>query len=534
VTQATGTRQAAPPAELRRTIITLVLLIGAMGAFWYHARLYWELTEDDAYISFQYARNLVRGEGLVFNPGERVEGYSNFAWVMLAAAGLRSGLDPLLLAKTLGLMSGVVALVLSCLLARRLVQGIGFTALLAPYYLAVSPVMVQHSITGLETTFFAALLIATLYLAAGVGRAPALRSTLLVACALLLCLTRPEGPVLAFLILGARGIWSERPAFLEWRAATRDRAAQPHRPGARRTRTELAVLAVLFSVYYAWRWQYFGAPVANTYYAKVQGGLHGVVDGTQYTLDFMRDAGGVWFVALALVPLLLGRTRPLYWTALGTLVMYIGFVVVAAGDWMHNYRFFAHVLPIVAGLIAVGFDALLSLVHPGTARAALHYVVLALLVFTTFVGIGNTELRSARIVLPAVQAHNYLSQNYEEHGVWFAESTPPGTTIAISDVGAIGYFSERRILDMFGLIDPHIARMRGRMHYKADPRYILSRNPDYIVLVSLGDGGSGYSFQRIPDYAMNALPEFHQRYELVRRVPHHWNNEFALIYRRRG
>ena len=65
MTQATGTRQAAPPVELRRTIITLMLLIGAMGAFWYHARLYWELTEDDAYISFQYARNLVRG---VFQP----------------------------------------------------------------------------------------------------------------------------------------------------------------------------------------------------------------------------------------------------------------------------------------------------------------------------------------------------------------------------------------------------------------------------------------------------------------------------------
>ena len=72
------------------------------------------------------------------------------------------------------------------------------------------------------------------------------------------------------------------------------------------------------------------------------------------------------------------------------------------------------------------------------------------------------------------------------------------------------------------------------MHYKADPRYVLSREPDYIVLVSLNDQGAGYSFQRIPDYSMNALPAFHEQYELIRTVPQHWNNEFVLVYRRRG
>lgn len=34
--------------------------------------------QEDAFISFRYARNLVDGHGLVFNPGERVEGYTNF------------------------------------------------------------------------------------------------------------------------------------------------------------------------------------------------------------------------------------------------------------------------------------------------------------------------------------------------------------------------------------------------------------------------------------------------------------------------
>src|SRR5512144_1358529 len=49
------------------------------------SRTYWLC--DDAYISFRYVRNFVEGRGLVFNAGERVEGYTNFLWV-LELAGL--------------------------------------------------------------------------------------------------------------------------------------------------------------------------------------------------------------------------------------------------------------------------------------------------------------------------------------------------------------------------------------------------------------------------------------------------------------
>ena len=41
---------------------------------------------DDAFISFRYVRNLLEGNGLVFNPGEYVEGYTNFLWILELAA----------------------------------------------------------------------------------------------------------------------------------------------------------------------------------------------------------------------------------------------------------------------------------------------------------------------------------------------------------------------------------------------------------------------------------------------------------------
>jgi len=68
-------------------VLTLVLLL-------WHAWSYRFLT-DDAFISFRYARNLSEGAGLVFNRSfERVEGYSNFLWVLLLAGLDRLGWRP--------------------------------------------------------------------------------------------------------------------------------------------------------------------------------------------------------------------------------------------------------------------------------------------------------------------------------------------------------------------------------------------------------------------------------------------------------
>jgi hypothetical protein len=251
-------------------------------------------------------------------------------------------------------------------------------------------------------------------------------------------------------------------------------------------------------------------------------------------LGFLRDSGGAFFLGLALVPLLAGGFRRAYVVGLAAAAAVFTFVVVSGGDWMFHYRFFAHGLPVLMAAVVAGLDRVLAQPRPGTARAVLAYASVAGLLLLTHLSIANSELAVARTVLPALARHNYLSQNYEELGRWFHDNSPPEATIAISDVGAVGYFSQRRILDMFGLIDRHIAHLPGRMHYKADPKYVLSKSPDYIVLVSLNDEGGGYSFQRIPDYTINAQADFHERYELIRTVPQYWQNEFVLVYKRRG
>src|SRR4029450_300392 len=75
-----------------------------------HARMYWGYSVDDAFISMRYGKNLADGNGLVYNPGERVEGYSNLAWTLILAGLHKISPEPLELAKATGILLGVLAL----------------------------------------------------------------------------------------------------------------------------------------------------------------------------------------------------------------------------------------------------------------------------------------------------------------------------------------------------------------------------------------------------------------------------------------
>jgi hypothetical protein len=65
---------------------------------------------DDAYISVRYAYNLNAGLGLVYNPGEPVEGYSNLLWTLLLTVPLRLGLAVDTFAIVAGMVFGILAI----------------------------------------------------------------------------------------------------------------------------------------------------------------------------------------------------------------------------------------------------------------------------------------------------------------------------------------------------------------------------------------------------------------------------------------
>src|SRR5262249_17069495 len=118
-----------------------------------HAWSYRFLT-DDAFISFRYARNLSHGAGLVFNPGgDRVEGYSNFLWVVLLAAADKVGVRPEIAATAFSLAATVALWATILWFALRLLPPSASRAwaLLPLLLLAATRSVAVWSTGGLET-----------------------------------------------------------------------------------------------------------------------------------------------------------------------------------------------------------------------------------------------------------------------------------------------------------------------------------------------------------------------------------------------
>jgi hypothetical protein len=161
---------------------------------------------DDAFISIRYADNLASGLGLVYNAGERVEGYTNLLWTLMLAAAARAGVSPVATARYLGIV-WYVALTLSLTYRswRRTDSQRPFLPLAAGIVLVSDDFQIWAT-GGLETSLFAWLSVQALMLT----RLPPTRSRAAVAGCLfaLLVMTRPDG--LLFAAAGALSFWFPR------------------------------------------------------------------------------------------------------------------------------------------------------------------------------------------------------------------------------------------------------------------------------------------------------------------------------------
>jgi arabinofuranosyltransferase len=209
---------------------------------------------DDAYISFRYARNLAEGNGLVWNVGERVEGYTNLLWVLELAAFWKTGLtcEPASLLLSALLTAGSVLLLLmiaaeSPLEGRRAL--VGWIALL---FVATNRTFAVWSTSGLETRQFTFLLLLSFLLVVRAARGEG-KGLLAGVALVLLALTRPEGVLLGALAIG-------------WLALE---AGRRGRPGLRTALSAGGVFGTALLLHFLWRHHYYGDWLPNTFHAKV-------------------------------------------------------------------------------------------------------------------------------------------------------------------------------------------------------------------------------------------------------------------------
>jgi hypothetical protein len=405
----------------------------------------------------------VRGLGLVWNPGERVEGYSDFLWVVALAGCERVGADLVVAGRALSAVSGAACVLLAAAVTRRLLPRAPLLAGGAALVVGANAYLAAWGGSGLEAALFGALAIGAALPVT--GRLPDRRGFLLASgLALLLALTRPEGVGLyAALALGAL-------ASLEGGLRRR---LEILAPGA-------AAFTALGAAYFAWRVSYFGEWLPNTFYAKSGFTPAHALRGVGYLIGFARNP----FVWLGLPLALAGgfdlwRRRERVLPVL--LVAVVAIVIGVGGDGLPMYRFLVPAVPIAAVLAAVGADSLAARLGSSLRLA------LALAALVLVAALSLFPMRDAQYAM-MVEQRDWETPTWRLVGETLGRALPRDSLVAAVPIGALGWYSDLRILDMVGLTDPVIARAAVATgsgwagHEKHDGRYVLSRRPDVILL----------------------------------------------------
>jgi arabinofuranosyltransferase len=443
---------------------------------------------DDAWIYAQFARTSAAGHFGEFNSGEVVTGITGPLWALLltplhALAGENVGLY-VVLVKVLGILllygSAISIFYLGAYLFRDPRAGVA-----AAFFLLLMPKIVWGTLSGMEAPLLVFLLLTSLNLMARHRDSVWKRNLLTPLVIGLAGHTRPEANVLFAIFVAYQ--------WLVWWPARGERPLQTViRDNVVQTLVWLVVLSpnVLFS------YSVTGQPIANTFYAKTRG-----LDLAASLRFLAMGSSMVWFDPPATATLADMLTWPPrsadmalrlgYTGARGALVM----ILFVWGIRRAPDRRVA--LPALAWLIG---DFLLYTIL--FTRSNRHYFVpmlppIALLCGGGLVGMAEW-LRGARRLWPALTliflflsvgtidwaveyAWNVKNINEQQVAIgrWVDETLPADVVLAINDVGAIKYFSQRQIIDVTGLLTPElIPYIRSGRKLE----YLSEAAPDYLIV----------------------------------------------------
>lgn len=410
-------------------------------------------TADDAFITFRYADQIALGNGFVYNLGEHVLGTSSPLFTLLLAivSLLRIPLVWGALALSL-LASGLTAVILY-----RFARALRFTHLaILPAVLYIGwPRSLPAEISGMETALFTLLVIASFYYQHRRLEIYALGMATLAA------VTRPEGiGLLALLLL--YNLYHDRAG---WR---------------RYLSTPLMILApwLLFS------WQYFGSIIPHSITAKLalysQFGTMPASEAIASLLGLQSPLGWILLPLLLVGAWELNRKQDAGKLELIWLVGTFLFFSLSRTHLFHWY--ITPVYPVLLIFVAAGVNVVYERLRIPPHRAGQIGDLLAVVACAAVLVISSSQLSYYREIQQTTE------KVHREIGTYLFAQTDKDAIVAAEDIGYIGYYSKRTILDRDGLVSP-IA-----VEYNRDARYselIQDARPDYLV-ACVGSPISGF------------------------------------------
>jgi len=437
-------------------------------AYWINA-LWGKWVYDDPFITYRYTSNLLRGIGFVYNPGERVLSTTTpFLALLLAALSPLSGNLPRV-ANLIGAVSIAAGGLLVFDIARSLKSPIvGWVGLL----LYPSFSLLLNSI-GSETPLYITFALASF---AFYYR----RNFILTAvfCALTVII-RPDG-FLVPMVIG-----------LDYLGRTQDIRRWSDLPA--KSRLAILLFVVLTVPWFLFAWAYFGSPIPATLAAKQHQGMmdisRGFPLGLLWTFKQHLSSWHYWLqIGLAFVGSLhlffavLSTKKASSLCCARTWALFLAwplsyFLAYSLLGLTSYFWYYAPLIPGLIVLIGLGISAIHTFTRRGSQSEKIASLITAAIIIVLALPQGINMVEAAGDPNPR-------SMIYRKAGLWLNKNTPLDAKVGTLEVGIIGYYSERPMVDFAGLIQPDVAKyLNHDTTYEDAALYSIQMfQPDYLVL----------------------------------------------------
>jgi len=436
--------------EANRLNTKLSFALLTLGIFIHIAlAVYFDFTQDDAFITFRYAANFLNGDGLVYNIGEQVEGYTNFLWLIFMILGKSAGVDYVVFSRIAGIACGIGTILFTWLIGRIIFGRRSWLAGLCSFILGTILSFGYWSAAGLETAGFSMMVTGAVYFYLK-------RSYLTPVFLIPATLLRPEGGLVMGIIIFHNVI------------STKSLSGY-----ALVISSIYTILLLPFAIF---KWTYFHALLPNPFYAKTGFDLTQLYNGLEYTGSFIWHylAGGLFIAPFLLAfrkwPLSI-RTIALF------LLVYTLYIVLVGGDVLKVHRFFVPLFPSLIIITIYGFNKL-----TGNRILFLGGLVL-LLGWQLYIPFDHVKTYH----LAEKALNNKMNKTIDR--LLIADNSD--FSMGVSTIGLVGYrLMGHTVIDLLGLTDSTIARHPEepvpelKTTWKEESynsRYVLSRQPDYIL-----------------------------------------------------
>lgn len=473
--------------SIDKRIINKAILFVIIFFIGYSVVLSWSFlfqNVDDAYISFRYGRNMMEGDGLVYNKGEYVEGYTNFLWTVITAPFTKiESVDVSIFATALGIIFSVINLLLLSFISRQFTESFPkystYLFLLPSLLIALDNSMAFWAIGGMEFPIYIFFILGIIYNYFRLNDSPKHTSYLIIF--LILCtLTRPEGNMifvitLFHLILFRKRLNEFKKIFIQL----------------------IISYGIFCLLYYGFKYFYYGQVIPNTFYAKGVTDLKmNLVLGTKYLVLCIGTRIYI-FIFILFIPFFKALKELKLSFLIAVSLIYICYLIAVGGDWMIANRFFVPILPMLYILSAIGFiNAIIKIkdYFNNEAKALKIGNLLAVIISVLLFIVTLSFLEYKQLIIKDNNAQ--YEMQWSMFGKWLKNNVSPETVIAVGPAGKIPYYSELYTIDMWGLNDEHISRRKSTRlqagHKKFDFDYVLSRKPEFII------GYAGFTDKDIP------------------------------------